>query len=270
MQAHLDMTTQKNVSNTVAVRIKNARKAFLRTHDAPLEVLAGIDVEIREREFVAILGPSGCGKTTLLNVLAKQEVLDSGSVEYAFSGNGDNNENIAVAWQDESLMPWKTVYGNIEFPLIIKKVKRVERKDRVARWIELIGLKGFESSYPAQLSQGMRRRVSLAAALVTAPTLLLMDEPFSALDPYTKRQIEKEVVRLWESIESTIVLVTHDTQEAIALADRIIVLTERPARIKRIVDNPLPRPRDLDALYTMKEFHELVRNLWVELMEGRK
>jgi NitT/TauT family transport system ATP-binding protein len=250
--------------------VTNARKTFVRKNDGPLEVLAGINLEIHQREFVAILGPSGCGKTTLLNALAGQEVLDSGSIAYSFADNGCASPNIAVAWQDGSLMPWKTVHGNIEFPLIIKGVERGERKKRVADWINLIGLRGFESSYPAQLSQGMARRVSLAAALVTAPSLLLMDEPFSALDPYTKRQIEKEVVKLWESIDSTIILVTHDTQEAIALADRIVVLTERPARVKRIVTNPLPRPRDLDALYAQKEFHDLVRDLWVELMEGKE
>ena len=114
----------------------------------------------------------------------------------------------------------------------------------------------------------MRKRVSLAAALVSEPQLLLMDEPFSALDPYTKRQIEKEVVRLWESLDATIVFVTHDVQEAVALADRIVVLTGRPATVKDIRDNPLPRPRDLDALYGQPEFHDIVRELWIDLTEG--
>lgn len=262
------MNKDSDISADVAVYICGARKSFSTETGDPLSVLAGVDITIRKGEFLAILGPSGCGKTTLLNVLAGQESLDGGEVKYAMEITNGTSGGIAVAWQSDSLMPWKTVQGNIEFPLIIKGISRSLRKERVAHWIGLIGLKGFETSYPSQLSQGMRKRVSLASALVTNPSLLLMDEPFSALDPYTKRQIEKEVVHLWETIEATIVLVTHDTQEAIALADRIVVLTKRPATVKIVRTNPLPRPRDLDALYGESEFHELVRELWVELTES--
>jgi NitT/TauT family transport system ATP-binding protein len=167
-----------------------------------LNVLDGIDLDVSAGEFLAILGPSGCGKSTLLNVLARVEVLDSGRVEYNLDAENGAKGRIAVAWQEESLMPWKTVHKNIEFPLIATNIAKTERKDRVEKWIEAVGLNGFSDYYPSQLSQGMRKRVSLAAALVSEPDLLLMDEPFSALDPYTKRQIEKEVVRLWESLEA--------------------------------------------------------------------
>lgn len=215
---------------------------------------------------MAILGPSGCGKSTLLNILARVNSLDSGHVEYGFQSSNGKTSEIAVAWQEDSLMPWKTVFSNIDFPLIVKNIQEGERHSRVLKWIKLMGLQGFATYYPSELSQGMRKRASLAAALISEPQILLMDEPFSALDPYTKHQIEKEVVGLWESLDTTIVLVTHDIQEAVALADRIVVLSAQPAIVKRILVNPLPRPRDLDSLYGQAEFHEVVRELWLHLM----
>ena len=250
-----------------SITIRNARKGFYRNDDEYLKVLDDINLDVGDGEFLAILGPSGCGKSTLLNVLARVEVLDSGHVKYNLNFKKGARGGIAVAWQEESLMPWKTVHKNIEFPLIATNSARAERKNRVEKWIAAVGLNGFADYYPSQLSQGMRKRASLAAALVSEPDLLLMDEPFSALDPYTKLQTEREVVRLWESLDTTIILVTHDVQEAVALADRIVVLTARPATVKSVRENPLPRPRDLDALYGQTEFHEIVRELWLHLTE---
>lgn len=250
------------------IKICEAHKSFSKNNEGRLKVLDGINLDVAAGEFLAILGPSGCGKSTLLNVLARVEVLDSGCVEYKLDTENDAKGKIAVAWQEESLMPWKTVHKNIEFPLIATNSAKAERKDRVEKWIAAFGLNGFANYYPSQLSQGMRKRVSLAAAMVSEPDLLLMDEPFSSLDPYTKHQIEKEVVRLWESLDTTIILVTHDVQEAVSLADRIVVLTGRPATVKSLRDNPLPRPRDLNVLYGQTEFHEIVRELWLHLTEG--
>ena len=242
-------------------------KSFVLGNGDVLPVLDKIDIEVSSGEFLAILGPSGCGKSTLLNIIAGIETLDEGEVHYEPDLQQNGKRKIAVAWQEESLMPWKTVFGNIEFPLIVINMPRQERDKRVQKWIERINLDGFSHYYPSQLSQGMRKRVALASALVAEPRLLLMDEPFSALDLYTKRQIEKEVVRLWESLDATIILITHDVYEAAALADRIVVLTDRPARVKSIRNVSLPRPRDLDTIYGLPEFHEIVRGLWTLLTD---
>jgi NitT/TauT family transport system ATP-binding protein len=228
-------------------------------------VLGGIDLDIHYGEFLSILGPSGCGKSTLINILSKQDTLDAGTIKYEGAIWQDRPDHIAVVWQEEYLMPWKTAKGNVEFPLIIRGESRVAREEAAMNCLRSVGLAGFENYYPSQLSQGMRKRVALAAALVTRPSILLMDEPFASLDVYTKRQIEKELVGLWEKIDSTIVMVTHDVQEAVVLSDRVVVLTERPARTKTVKNISLPRPRDLDALYGDVEFHSIVRELWIEL-----
>jgi NitT/TauT family transport system ATP-binding protein len=249
------------------IQIRGAHKSFARTNDAPLLVLDGIDLDIHYGEFLSILGPSGCGKSTLLNILAKQETLDAGTIKYIESINQPCPDRIAVVWQEESLMPWKTALANVEFPLVVHGIDRATRKERATNWLKAVGLNGFENYYPSQLSQGMRKRTALAAALVTNPSVLLMDEPFAALDVYTKRQVEKELISLWEKLDSTIVMVTHDVQEAVVLSDRVVVLTDRPAHTKLVQEISLPRPRNLDALYGEAEFHSIVRKLWVELTQ---
>ena len=173
-----------------------------------------------------------------------------------------------MVWQQDALMPWKSARANIEFPLTVLGKSPSERRDTARAWLAAVGLEGFEEYYPASLSQGMRQRVSLAAALATRPGLLLMDEPFGALDAYAKLQIEKEVIRLWEEMDAAILMVTHDVQEAVALSDRAILFTPRPARVALEKDIDLPRPRDLDALYGTPRFHTLVSELWNALTRG--
>lgn len=250
------------------ININGASKSFQQEGNCLL-VLNGIDLDIYAGEFLAILGPSGCGKSTLLNILAGQDSLDTGTIcngrGYENTPNGRNR--IAVVWQEESLMPWKTACGNVEFSLIATDTAPNDRKETAIKWLQAVGLGGFEDYYPSQLSQGMRKRVALAAALSTRPNILLMDEPFGSLDVYSKQQIENEIVRLWEQIDTTFVLVTHDVQEAVALSDRMVVLTQRPTSVKLVRENPLPRPRDLDALYGNADFHDLVRELWIELTQ---
>ena len=227
-----------------------------------LTVFHGLDLDLRVGEFVSLLGPSGCGKSTLINILAGQDTLDGGVIGRGESIQDSAEFRLAVVWQQDALMPWKSARGNIEFPLAILGTPPQERKDTARAWLRAVGLGGFDDYYPSQLSQGMRQRVSLAAALAARPNLLLMDEPFGALDAYSKLQIEKEVVRLWEEMDATILMVTHDVQEAVALSDRIIMLTGRPARVAfdRIID--LPRPRNLDEIYGAPRFHTLVSELW--------
>jgi NitT/TauT family transport system ATP-binding protein len=249
------------------IKIRGARKSFNRPNDTPLLVLDGIELDVHHGEFLSILGPSGCGKSTLINILSKQDTLDAGTIRYEGAIWQSRPDHIAVVWQEEYLMPWKTAKGNVEFPLIVRGEDHGAREVAATNCLRAVGLNGFEDYYPSQLSQGMRKRVALAAALVTRPSILLMDEPFAALDVYTKRQVEKELVNLWEDIDSTIVMVTHDVQEAVVLSDRVVVLTGRPAHTKSVREIPLPRPRNLDMLYGDAEFHSIVRELWVELTQ---
>nr|VFK43451.1 MAG: NitT/TauT family transport system ATP-binding protein [Candidatus Kentron sp. TC]VFK44798.1 MAG: NitT/TauT family transport system ATP-binding protein [Candidatus Kentron sp. TC]VFK58179.1 MAG: NitT/TauT family transport system ATP-binding protein [Candidatus Kentron sp. TC] len=253
--------------------VRNAVKRFpMRTDgrtDKELAVFHGIDLDLRVGEFVSLLGPSGCGKSTLINILAGQDTLDGGVVRKGGSGQDRTELRLAVVWQQDSLMPWKSARKNIEFPLAILGTPPRERKDIARAWLRAVGLGDFENYYPSQLSQGMRQRVSLAAALAVRPNLLLMDEPFGALDAYSKLQIEKEVVRLWEEMDASILMVTHDVQEAIALSDRIIMLTGRPARVAFDRQIDLPRPRNLDEIYGAPRFHTLVSELWNALTKPR-
>jgi len=246
-------------STQSALEIRNAVKHFSMP-SGESAVFDDLSLDLRTGEFVSILGPSGCGKSTLINILAGQDTLDSGAIRVNQSARGAEFR-LAVVWQQDSLMPWKSARKNIEFALTLSGNRR-ERKDIARIWLQSVGLGDFEDYYPAQLSQGMRQRVSLAAALATKPSLLLMDEPFGALDAYSKLQVEKEVVRLWEEMDATILMVTHDVQEAVALSDRIIMLTKRPARVMldRVID--LPRPRNLDEIYGAPRFHALVSELW--------
>jgi len=194
------------------VRIENAVRRFKTPAKGILSVLDGLSITFHRGEFVCFLGPSGCGKSTLLNAIAGQERLDAGAIGIGGAPKSTAEESLRVAmvWQSDSLLPWKTAQANVEFSLLVSGIKGDRRKERALKWLRAVGLQGFETYYPAQLSEGMRQRVFLATALSIEPSLLLMDEPFGALDVYTKLQIEKEVVRLWEAMDATIIMVTHD------------------------------------------------------------
>lgn len=245
------------------IEIKNISKEFIGSKGEKTAVLNDISFSVGEGEFLAVLGPSGCGKTTLINIIAGQETVSNGSISY---GLKTKTNGLSVIWQEDSLIPWLSVEANIEYPLKIKGIPKNERKERVQTFIKKIGLEGFEKFYPNKISQGMKKRVALAVGLITQPTLLLMDEPFSALDVYTKQQIEDEVIRIWEDIKTTVILVTHDVNEALALSDRILILSKRPASIKAQFDNDLPRPRCINKLLREQEFHNRVQILWNELL----
>jgi NitT/TauT family transport system ATP-binding protein len=224
--------------------------------------LDGIDLEISDSEFLTILGPSGCGKTTLLNIIAGFEQTSAGDIrldgETIFKPGPDRG----VVFQEYGLFPWLTVEQNIEFGLRERRVLKAERRARVRQQIASVGLSGFEHRYPQELSGGMRQRVALARVLVNDPKILLMDEPFAALDAQTRTMMQQELLRIWSTERRTAIFITHNIEEAILLGDRVVVMTARPGRIKEIVAVDLPRPRDVTSV----EFNALRRRV-AELLE---
>jgi NitT/TauT family transport system ATP-binding protein len=220
------------VSNIV---LENVRRVFQRDGKDFL-TLDGIDLEVSDREFVAIVGPSGCGKTTCMRMAAGLEFPTSGEVKVSGRVVQKPGPDRAVVFQQFALFPWKTVYENIEFGLRTKGVDAVERASRIARYIELMNLQGYENAFPHQLSGGMQQRVAIARAYVLDPEVLLMDEPFGALDAQTRVVMQEELVRLSRVNPRTVMFITHAVEEAVYLADRVVVMTRRPGRIKEIVD----------------------------------
>jgi NitT/TauT family transport system ATP-binding protein len=219
------------------------------------------DLAINQGEFICILGPSGCGKSTLLNMVAGLDLPSRGSVHFKGEKVTTVNTDVGYMPQDSKLFPWLTVEGNVEFPLTVRDVPKAERKERVAAYIKKVGLTGFENAYPHQLSGGMQKRVSLARTLVYKPSLLIMDEPFGALDSQTKMIMHEEVLSLWEAEKSTVLFVTHDLVEAITLADKVVVMTKRPSVIAEVAEVPLARPRDVYAIFDQPGFQEVYDRL---------
>ncbi len=209
------------------------------------EVLRNIDLEIREGEFVCILGPSGCGKSTLLSLLAGFLAPSAGVIEAEGEPVRGPDPSRILVFQERGTFPWLTVEANIAFG--IAKLPREERAARVRHYVQTVGLAGFEKSYPHELSGGMKQRLEVARALAVNPRMLLMDEPFSALDAMTRFSMRRELLRVWEAERKTIVFVTHDVDEAVQLADRIVLLSPRPATVEIVVPVPLAHPRDLSA-----------------------
>jgi len=215
------------------------------TADKRTEVLENIDLEVREGEFVCILGPSGCGKSTLLNVIGGFLPASEGSVEIdGETVRGPDRRRIFV-FQERGVFPWLTVAENIGFGL--GGLPATARAARVEHYVRLVGLEGFSEAYPHELSGGMKQRVEVARALAVDPDVLYLDEPFGALDSITRLQLRAELLRIWEAEKKTILFVTHDIEESVQLADRVVVMSQRPARIRRIVEIDIPHPRDLSS-----------------------
>jgi NitT/TauT family transport system ATP-binding protein len=203
-----------------------------------VQVLAGVTLELEPSEFVCLLGPSGCGKTTLLNCLAGFVTPTAGKILVGSRPVVDTPPEIGIVFQEHALFPWFTVQQNVEYGLRVQGVERSEREHRTRQFIELVGLRGFERHYPHQLSGGMKQRVGIARALAVGPSVLLMDEPFGALDAFTREALQEELLRIWERDRKTVIFVTHSIAEAVFLADRVVVFSSRPGRVQAEVAIP--------------------------------
>ncbi|WP_067676978.1 ABC transporter ATP-binding protein [Nocardia miyunensis] len=227
--------------------------------DPPVQALAGIDLTIQDGEFVVLLGPSGCGKSTLLEILAGLQDKSEGQVLLDGEPVHRTSDRVGVVFQDASLYPWRSVQRNIEIGLEFRGVRKAERRATAAKYLAQVGLSGFEKKYPHQLSGGMRQRAGIARTLATEPEVLLMDEPFGAVDHLTRIQLQRDLLALWEARRRTVVFVTHDVGEAVYLADRVILLSPRPGRVARefVIDEPRPRRRgDIGLLARESEIYE--------------
>jgi NitT/TauT family transport system ATP-binding protein len=246
-----------------AIRLTGVTKQFPGGYTA----LKDVDLEVGAGRFVALVGPSGCGKSTTLSLIAGLEAPTAGKVfvrEQEVDGVGDG---IGFLFQRDALLPWKTVFDNVALPLQLRRRPAKEVATRADEWISRVGLRGFEKNYPHELSGGMRKRVALAQTLTYDPEIILMDEPFSALDVQTRDLMEDELLQLWQGTGKTIVFVTHDLEEAIALADEVFVMTSGPARIKAAYEVTLPRPRVIEEVRTDPRFTDLYRAMWADLRD---
>ncbi len=244
------------------IAVRGVRKHFVDiSRQEQIVALDGIDLEIGDDEFLTILGPSGCGKTTLLNIIAGFDRATSGDVRLDGEAILKPGPDRGVVFQEYALFPWLTVEQNIEFGLRERRIAKAQRRARVRDQIASVGLSGFERRYPQELSGGMRQRVAIARALVNDPKILLLDEPFAALDAQTRTLMQQELLRVWSAARRTAIFITHNIEEAILLGDRVVVMTARPGRIKEIVAVDLRRPRDV----TSADFNETRRRIGLML-----
>jgi NitT/TauT family transport system ATP-binding protein len=223
----------------------------------------GFSLNVRPQEFICILGPSGCGKTTVLRMIAGLESPTSGSISLNGNPVSEPARDRGMVFQEFALFPWRTVRKNIEFGPEISGTPVEKIKDISDRYIELVGLKGFEDVHPKELSGGMKQRVGIARALANDPSILLMDEPFGSIDAQTRNLMQKELLRIWQSAKKTVMFVTHSVEEAVFLADKIVIMTARPGRVREIIGVPLARPRER----TSQEFIKIRAKVLAELEE---
>jgi ABC-type nitrate/sulfonate/bicarbonate transport system ATPase subunit len=241
------------------IEIRGVHKEFVKGERRVL-ALQDIDLTVAQHEFVAILGPSGCGKSTLLNMVAGFDRPTRGSVRVEEEEIVDPSPRRCVVFQEPALFPWLTVMDNVVFGPKNRRQPAAEYRPRAAQIIEQVGLRGFEASYPAELSGGMRQRVGIARVLIMEPKVLLMDEPFGSLDAQTRTLMQELLLALWERHHQTVLFITHDIEEALLLADRVCVMTARPGRIKKSIAVPMPRPRSIE-LTLSPEFNALRREV---------
>jgi NitT/TauT family transport system ATP-binding protein len=248
------------------ISAQNVTLAFRSKSRAPVTALEEFGLEVTRGEFVSIVGPSGCGKSTFLSIVLGLVRPDAGELRLngkIITGPGQER---AMVFQEFGLLPWRTVQANVELGLELKGVPAAERANRAGELIKLVGLDGFERHYPHELSGGMKQRVGLARALATEPEVLLMDEPFAALDAQTRDLMQSELLQIWERTRKTVLFVTHSIEEAAYLSDRVIVMTARPGRTKSVLPIDLPRPRDYEMRLT-PEFNGIKSTIWEALKD---
>ncbi len=254
-------TPHAAASPKAMVAIENVTMAF-----GSFVAVQDVNLTVADGEFVAIVGPTGCGKSTILNAIAGLLKPAKGSVSIDGSVVSGIQNNIGYLFQQDALLPWKTAIENVELGPMFQGVGAGERRERALKCLAKVGLKGFEDRYPHQLSGGQRKRVQMAQALITGPKVILMDEPFSALDIHTRHLMQNELLRLWQEEQRAVVLITHDLEEAIALGDRVVVLASGPR--SRVIDSfpvDLERPRDVAEIKLDPRFTDLYRNIWASL-----
>lgn len=259
-------TTQQQTENQTGgnpvIRVEAVSKLFRTPGEGVIRALQEISLDVRYGEFVTVVGPSGCGKSTLIKLIAGFSAVSAGRI--LFEGDEVRGLNLRVGYvpQESKLFPWLTVEQNVGFGLDSKRFPRAERERQVNYFIKLAGLTGFEKYYPAQLSGGMSKRASIMRALAYEPPVILMDEPFGPLDAQTRMVLQDELLKIWGQKRQTIVFVTHDLVEAVALADRVVVMTHRPGKIKDIIEVPMARPRNIFEIHRQEGFDEAYGRLW--------
>jgi len=251
-----------------AIIADGASKLFL---DGTVVAFQQLTLSVRKQEIICIVGPSGCGKTTLLRCIAGLTGINGGTLAVNGKAVAGPPEGVAMVFQHFGLLPWKTVYDNAAFGLTMSGAPAAHIKERVAHYLDLVGLTGFEQRYPYQLSGGMQQRVGLVRALAINPSILLMDEPFAALDAQTREILQEELLQLMERPDErkTMAFITHSIDEAILLGDRIAVMTARPGHIKEVIDVPFPRPRAVETVRADPRFAELRAHIWHQLHNAR-
>ena len=251
--------------NLTKLKMDNIYKEY-DTRNGKTIALNGVNLDIKENEFICVVGPSGCGKSTLLNIIAGLLEPTSGSVFLDGKKIEGTGVERGVVFQGYALFPWRTVLQNVMFGLEIKKMPKAQAEEIARKYIKAVGLEGFEHSFPKELSGGMRQRVAIARAYAVNPEVLLLDEPFGALDAQTRVQLQTELLNTWQNEKKTCFFITHDVDEAIILAQRVIIMSARPGRIKKIVDIDIPYPRT-QATKTEPRFLELKTEIWNEVYQ---
>jgi NitT/TauT family transport system ATP-binding protein len=259
--AHEAQQSRQNQADFV-IKVQNVSKIFHTPSQANLSALTDIELDVRPGEFVTVVGPSGCGKSTLLKLIAGFLPPSAGRI--LFQGDEVQGLNTRVGYvpQESKLFPWLTVEENVGFGLSSKRYSRADRERQVSYFIKLAGLAGFEKYYPSQLSGGMSKRASIVRALAYEPPVILMDEPFGPLDAQTRMVLQDELLKIWEQKRQTIIFVTHDLVEAVALADRVVVITHRPGKIKDVIKINMARPRDIFEIHRQEGFDDAYGRLW--------